>query len=263
MVHSEALWARGGSSLSSYHHVRGHYRNGRWVRAHRARNPGRRSDSGGPSGPRRPVKPLKPPVHQKLPKLARITITIVISVIVIAAGTTVGLETVGSGSGPSSSGSKAVADIEPLSVQASLKGTEATLTASGFGGYLVPGFDENCSSHSYGKIQSFFRSHPCRWLARAYIVLNVPKQDAMLIAISWVDMPTSSLAEQYKHLMDKPGTGSVTELSRETGSYQNIAFTENYHLSGIIGTIVWNVQVQPIGSVAISVINKVLGDSRQ
>ena len=209
-----------------------------------------------------PPGSLKPLAPQKLSKSVRITITIVVSVTVVIGGTTLGLKISSSVSGHSSD-SSSQSGGEPLSVQASFNRTAAALTANGYGGYLVPSFDNNCVTHSYGKVQSFFQLHPCRWLARAYAVIREYKQDPMLVAISWVDMPTSSLAEQYKSLVDKPGTGNITELSRETGPYQKVVFNGNYYLSGVIGTAVWNVQVQPIGSVPVNVIDKVLNDSRQ
>jgi len=149
-------------------------------------------------------------------------------------------------------------------VQASLKRTTVTLSASGYGGYyLVPEFDSNCASHSYGKVQDFFRSNPCKWLARAYIVVREHNQGLALVAISWVDMPTLSLAMEYKHMVDAPGTGNITELSRESGPYRNVIFNGNDYLSGIIGTAVWNVQVQPIDSASADVLKKILNDSHQ
>jgi len=256
--------------LPSRHHVRGHYRAGRWVRAHTARNPGRRSNSASPSRHAGPLRTPNPPSPRKLSNPARVTVTIVVAATIAIGGVSIGLK-VSSSSGGTSSGSSSVdgegqpsVRVSTGDVQASLKRTTVTLSASGYGGYyLVPEFDSNCASHSYGKVQDFFRSNPCKWLARAYIVLREHNQGLALVAISWVDMPTLSLAMEYKHMVDAPGTGNITELSRESGPYRNVIFNGNDYLSGIIGTAVWNVQVQPIDSASADVLKKILNDSHQ
>ena len=253
--------------MPSRHHVRGHFRAGRWVRPHTARNPGRRSNSASPS---RHAGPLRTSNTRKLSIPACVTVTVVVSAAITVGGISIGLRVSSSGganpSGSSAAGGEGQADVRFSTgdVQASLKRTTIALSASGYGGYyLVPEFDNNCASHSYGQVQAFFRSHPCRWLARAYIVVRENNQDLALVAISWVDMPTSSSAMEYKHMVDAPGTGNITELSRDGGPYRNVVFRGNYYLSGIIGTDVWNVQVQPIGPASANVLKKVLNDSRQ
>lgn len=232
-----------------------------------ARNPGRRSISGNPTQSTRYVGSHAPLSPQRLPIPARIAVTVVISVTVIVGGVTLGLKISSSAGatteGPATRGSGEHLSVTAESAQASIKRTTVALSASGYGGYLAPEADDNCASHSYGQVQLFFRSNPCRWLVRSYIVVRINKQDLALVAISWVDMPTSSMAEKYKHLVDTPGTGNITELSRDSGPYKDIQFTGKYYLSGIVGTAVWNVQVQPVGAVATNVLKEILNDSRQ
>jgi hypothetical protein len=213
--------------------------------------------------------PQNPPIPRKLSKSTSVTVAIAISVGVVIGGTTIGLK-ISNSRGTAASGSSELGGEGQLTVkgstenvQTSFKQATVALSASGFGGYIVPAFDDNCASHSYGRVQDFFRSNPCKWLARAYIVVREGKRDAVLVAISWVDMSTLSLATDYKHLVDAPGTGNITELSRESGPYQNSTFTGNYYLSCIVGTGVWNVQAQPIGLIATNVLKFVLDDSRQ
>jgi hypothetical protein len=148
-------------------------------------------------------------------------------------------------------------------VQADYEETKAALMASGFGGSVYWSFDTNCASHSYGNVKTFFQSHPCKWLARTYAIIVAHKQNIALVAISWVDMPTLPLAMDYKILVDVLGTGNITELSREVGPYRNVKFTGKYYLSGITGTTVWNVQVQPIIPTTVKVLKTILDDSRQ
>jgi len=257
--------------LTSRERVSGYFnpRTGKWVRSYTRRRRGRRSNPQSTSRRARPLRSQKPPIPRKLSKPVRITVVVSISATIAVGGITLGPKIFSSGSGTDSGSSEVggegqlTVDGSTLNVQTNFKQATVALSASGFGGYIVPAFDKNCASRSYGQVQNFFRSNPCKWLARAYIVVRQNKQDVVLVAISWVDMPTPSLAMDYKHLVDTQGTGNITELSRESGPYRNVVFTGNNYLSGIIGTAVWNVQVQPIGSTPTTVLKTVLDDSRQ
>jgi hypothetical protein len=85
----------------------------------------------------------------------------------------------------------------------------------------------------------------------------------MLVAISWVGMPDASLAERYKRLVDTPGGGNVTELSREKRLFRKISYADSAHACGIHGTAVWNVQVKPVFPRPNAMIGKILTDSWQ
>jgi hypothetical protein len=71
-------------------------------------------------------------------------------------------------------------------------------------------------------------------------------------------MPSVTLAEKYKHLVDTAGTGNVRELSRDTGPYRQVRFSGKHYISGIDGAAVWNAQAQPIKSTSASVIKQIL-----
>jgi len=158
-------------------------------------------------------------------------------------------------------------DQKPQSVQVSLtdiRQTEAVLLASGYKStsFAVES-DSNCAAHSYGMVNSFFKAHPCKWLARGYLAVHQENIGVVLVAVSWVGMPSAILAEKYKRLVDKGGTGNITELSRNTGPYRAIRFNGKFYTSGIDGSAVWNVQVQPESSVPSTVLERILNSSRQ
>lgn len=266
------VYEKRSSSLASRHRVSGYFnrRSGKWVHSYTRRNRGRRPSPPNPPRHASPFRPQKPPTPRKLSKTARITVVATISVIFTIGGIIFGPKIFNSGSGGTGSGSsevggegKLTVNGSTVNVQAKFTHATATLSASGFGGYIIPAFDDNCESHSYGHVQGFFKSNPCKWLARAYIVVHETKQDAVLVAISWVDMPTLSLAMDYKRLVDKPDTGNINELSRESGPYRIVVFNGDYYQSGIVGTAVWNVQVQPVGSISANILKTVLDDSLQ
>jgi hypothetical protein len=141
--------------------------------------------------------------------------------------------------------------------------TKSVLVSQGYGVKLAAKTSNDCAAHSYGLTHEFFLSHPCKWLARAWLALRRRGQGLVLVAISWVGMSNANLAEQYKHLVDGSGTGNVTELSREVGPYRDIVFNGNFYSSGIDGNAVWNAQVQPVGPVSNVVLTKIQHDSRQ
>ncbi|MCO6003386.1 hypothetical protein NE236_00140 [Actinoallomurus purpureus] len=85
----------------------------------------------------------------------------------------------------------------------------------------------------------------------------------MVVAISWVEMPSARLAAEYKQLVDTPDAGGVAELSRDTTLYRKISYSNSAHTSGINGAAVWNVQARPIVPKTTAEITEILIDSRQ
>jgi hypothetical protein len=150
--------------------------------------------------------------------------------------------------------------------EAGFQRAQAALRAAGYQGALSERLGGDCATSSYGQVHGFFRAHPCRWLARAYLAVSQPGPGGTamaLVAISWVDMPTAQLAGQYKRLVDTGGTGNVTELSRDTGPYQDVSFSGAFYQSGSTGTAVWNVQAQPVQPIAVPAVQAILRASRQ
>jgi hypothetical protein len=240
--------------LASRYPVKGYFRRGKWVRSTTRPYRGRKANSGGSS-----VKS----------KSKHIAITLTISGFVVIGGITLGPTVISSGGTVGSTSSEVggeghyAVNGSAENVDASFSHAEAALSVSGFGSPMRTAFDTNCASNSYGQVQTFLQSNPCKWLARAYVAIPETTQDGVLVAFSWVDMPTLLLAEEYKSLVDKQGTGNITELSREYAPYKDVAYSGNYYLSGIAGTAVWNVEFQPVGPISSTVIQTIMNDSRQ
>jgi hypothetical protein len=144
--------------------------------------------------------------------------------------------------------------------QAGFKRAEAKLVASGYKTRLTMGFETDCTAHSYGQVREFFKSNPCTWLARAYVQLGYSE---VLVAISWVEMPSTRLSRAYKRLVDTPDSGGIVELSRDTALYRKISYANSAHTSGMQDTSVWNVQAQPIAPKTTAELTEILIDSRQ
>lgn len=144
--------------------------------------------------------------------------------------------------------------------QAGFKRAEAALSAHGHKTRLSTEHDTDCAAHSYGEVHEFFVANPCEWLERAYVQIG---DSEVLVAISWVGMADTSSAEKYKRLVDTPGAGNITELSRKKKLYRKITYSGGAHSSGINGTAVWNVQVKPVFPRPNAMIAGILADSRQ
>jgi hypothetical protein len=116
----------------------------------------------------------------------------------------------------------------------------------------------DCAEHAYGLVRDFFRRQPCTSLRRAHLTLHDRKDDVVLLAISWVKMPDRQTARAYKRLVDAPGTGNITELSREGSRYRTVRYTGLRYASRRDGLVVMNAQAEPVargwGGIALATI---------
>jgi len=109
---------------------------------------------------------------------------------------------------------------------------------------------DDCAAHSYGQVQAFFHDQPCDALFRASFEVRDARRNVVLVAVAWVDMPDAARAARFQRLVDRPGTGNVTELSRERGTYRNVRFDGTHYDSARDGITVVNSQAQPAGRTA-------------
>ena len=104
--------------------------------------------------------------------------------------------------------------------------------------------DTDCVSHSYGQVHEFFRQHPCRVLNRAlFEVRDGPL--SVVVAFASVDMPDEAEAGALKELVDRHGTGNLTELTKEGVPPRSTTWTGAHYRSTIDGVTVVNVQTEP------------------
>ena len=116
-------------------------------------------------------------------------------------------------------------------------------------------FSTDCAAHSYGKVRQFFQEHPCSALFRALYEVRGPGGARVLVAMAWVDMPDAAQAAALKSLVDRPGTGNITELSKEQRRYRSVRFTgQHQHYASLQdGATVINAQAEPLGDTATAV----------
>lgn len=106
--------------------------------------------------------------------------------------------------------------------------------------------ESDCAAHAYGQVAEFLRAHPCIELHRAALEVGVTRTGVVLVAAAWVQMSDVGQAIALKALIDRPGSGNITELSRERGRYRSVRFTGHGYRSNRDGVVVGTVQVQPV-----------------
>lgn len=233
------------------HSVRGYRKkDGTYVRPHLARNPGRAAngvDPSGYSGGRRKA----------------IMVTLTIAGLGTAA-VTIYSSLPGNGvSRPTADAPSSVSAKDFTDIRLDLDRTRTGLIAEGYTSNVNLRFDKSCAANSYGQVRQFFLSNSCKWLARASLTLRASGQVVALVAIAWVDMPKAAQANRYKHLVDAPGTGNITELTRVEGPYKNVRYSGMFYASGLFRSAVWNAEVQPINQLPASTSRTILGYSNQ
>jgi hypothetical protein len=90
-------------------------------------------------------------------------------------------------------------------------------------------------------------------LFRALYEVRGPGGARVLVAVAWVDMPDAAGAAALKSLVDRPGTGNITELSKEQRRYRGVRFTGEHYTSLQDGATVINAQAEPLGDTATAV----------
>ena len=106
--------------------------------------------------------------------------------------------------------------------------------------------DDDCAAHSYGEVRNHFTDHPCRGLERAWYELGDDQGNSAVMSVAWVEMPDAEDSADLQGLVDRPGTGNITELSKEDGPYQDVAYSGWYYRSGRDGSTFHSVQAEPL-----------------
>lgn len=223
------------------HWVRPHLRDGRWVRGHWRRNPGRRSGSPGPN--------------------SGLIVAIIVDLMVAMAGLTGGYLLRAKAS--KATQSQTAGNALSRTAKAGFIRADDALKSERHETRLSMDFDTDCVGHSEGEVRDYFLSHPCKHMARAYIQVGDTNRHLILVAISWVEMPGIADAREYLRLVDVDA-GNVIELSRETKRFKNVTYEDRTYMFGIKGTFVWQVEVKPLSAATPdSMVNAILAEVRQ
>ena len=106
--------------------------------------------------------------------------------------------------------------------------------------------DDDCAAHAYGQVRNYFSDHPCAGLDRAWYELGDDGDGTAVLSVAWVEMPDAESAGDLKRLVDRPGTGNVTELSKDDGPHQDVSYSGWYYRSDVDGDTFRSVQAEPL-----------------
>lgn len=174
--------------------------------------------------------------------------------VTVTAAVTVGFLTF-TGSLPLTGGAAAGgSESASVEVSADLNKAVAALAVDGFHSSRFVSPSKACAKNSTGSLRRFFVLHPCEYFLLVGLTAHGHGTTAR-IAISWVRMPSASLAAQYKNKADTYGTGNPPEPAGKP------SFNGRCYASGQGGAIVWIAQVQPVGYPSVSADRKILRDA--
>jgi len=106
--------------------------------------------------------------------------------------------------------------------------------------------NDDCAANSYGEVRNYFSGHPCQGVQRAWYEVSDDEDNAAVLSVAWVEMPDAEAANDLQRLVDRPGTGNVTELSKEDGPYQDVRYSGWYYRSDVDGATFRSVQAEPL-----------------
>lgn len=105
--------------------------------------------------------------------------------------------------------------------------------------------NQDCAQHSYGAVRRHFATQPCGGVERAWYAVRNDGTTAVL-AVSWTEMPDSGSATELQELIDSPGTGNLTELTKDGGPYHSVAYSGWNYRSGRDSDVVRSIQAEPL-----------------
>ena len=96
---------------------------------------------------------------------------------------------------------------------------------------------------------SFFGRQPCTALYRALFEVRDGRV-TVVVAVAWVDMPDADQARRLQQLVDRNGTGNLTELTKEGRRPRSVEWTGQHYTSARDDVTFVNAQAEPVGSTA-------------
>jgi hypothetical protein len=180
-------------------------------------------------------------IHSRPRKAGRI---VTIAVAVAVTGTVGGLAITGNFN-ESANGSNNLS----VNVDLDLNKAVGSLSSLRFGGRQISSLGisgashpTDCAQSATGQVRQFLTRYPCKQFATS--IWTITRQGATAqVVFSWVEMPTTSLAGQYKIVVDTYRTGNPPGIPA--------TFNGRCYASGQQDSTVWTVEVQPTGKLNI------------
>ena len=106
--------------------------------------------------------------------------------------------------------------------------------------------DLRCAVQSFGQVQQFFVSHPCKKLDQVVYALEDSNGNVIIGTVMWVTMPSAGEAEQLQQVEDTYGTGDVTPFTSEILGLGGVRFTGQHYRSRLDGSLFVISETEPL-----------------
>jgi hypothetical protein len=103
-----------------------------------------------------------------------------------------------------------------------------------------------CAVQSFGQVQRFFVTHPCKKLSEVMYAFRDKDGDDIVGTVMWVTMPSAGDAQQLQRVEDTYGTGDVTPFATEIAGYAGIKFTGKHYWSRRDGSLFVISETEPL-----------------
>jgi hypothetical protein len=159
----------------------------------------------------------------------------------VAVAATIGVISVSA----SLAGSSGSGDTLTVQVKADLTQVAAALASRGFqdtrsASSMTSSYATNCAANATLEVKQFLTQNQCKEYATAILIVR-KRGTTTRVAITWVVMPSVTLAKQYKAIADAYGKGNPP-------GQPPTFFPGRCYASGQNGATVWAEQVQPTGN---------------
>jgi hypothetical protein len=106
--------------------------------------------------------------------------------------------------------------------------------------------DLRCAVQSFGQVQQFFVSHPCKKLDQVVYGLEDANGNVIIGTVMWVTMPSAGDAQQLRRMEDTYGTGDVTPFTSEILGIGGVKFTGQHYRSRLDGSLFVISETEPL-----------------
>ncbi|GAA1951614.1 hypothetical protein [Amycolatopsis minnesotensis] len=86
-----------------------------------------------------------------------------------------------------------------------------------------------CATASFGRVQQFFLTHPCRKLDRQVIAVGDGAGNTVAVSIAWVRMHSEEEMTRLKDVIDEHGSGDIAPLGGAVLGVAGLKFTGEHY----------------------------------
>jgi hypothetical protein len=103
-----------------------------------------------------------------------------------------------------------------------------------------------CVTRSTGQVQRFLARTPCRRLDRMLLPVTDGSGNVAVIAISWVEFRSRTVARKYLGISDEDGTGYIKPIAGAALAMADVKLTGQHYASRVTGRVAVTAEAEPV-----------------